>query len=185
MKKKITRLGTLVIRAYPSTLNILPQWISKLQIRKPKNHSKLSSSAERFTQNICACAKSQYNVQNRKYGRHNRCDTFKCCGSKNKPISTNIPYNGMMVKGSKTGNIKAPSPCRGNRMLRPLNHCQDITVYRYTELKLSLLLFDVFNMGNNDLSTTSEYDNHININFPLYHALNQDDLNTNLVDVGI
>ena len=87
-----------------------------------------------------------------------------------------------MVKGRKSGNTKAPSPCRQNRMLRALNHCQDITVCGSTKLKLSLLPFEELNMGNNHLSTNSEYDNRSSINFPLHHALNQVDLNTNLLD---
>ena len=32
-----------------------------------------------------------------------------------------------MVKGRNRNNNKPPSPCRQNRMLRALNHCQDIT----------------------------------------------------------
>ena len=37
-------------------------------------------------------------------------------------------------------------------------------------------------MDNDDLSTNSEYDNCPNTNFPLDHALNQVDWNTNLVN---
>ena len=37
-------------------------------------------------------------------------------------------------------------------------------------------------MDNDDLSTNSEYDNRFNINFPLHHAINQVDSNTNLID---
>ena len=40
-------------------------------------------------------------------------------------------------------------------------------------------------MDNGDLSTKSEYDNHYNINFSLHNALNQVDLNTDLIDEGI
>ena len=174
-KKKITRLGALVIRACWSTLNIFPQWISKPRIRKPKNHSNSSSDAGRFAQNLRACKKSRYNVWNCKSGRHNRRHTFNCRGSQYKPISTNIPYNGMMVNGRKSSNTKAPSPCRHNRVLHSLNHRQDITVRGSTKLKSSLLPFEEFNMGNNHLSTNSEYENRSNINFPLHHALNQVD----------
>ena len=67
-------------------------------------------------------------------------------------------------------------------MLRSLNYCQDITVHENTKLKSSLLPFDELNMGNGDLSTNSEYNNCFNINFPLHHALNQVDSDTNLVD---
>ena len=37
-------------------------------------------------------------------------------------------------------------------------------------------------MGNNDLSMNSEYNDCSNINFPFHHAVNQVDLNTNLLD---
>ena len=83
-----------------------------------------------------------------------------------------------MVKGRKSGSIKAPSPCRRNRMLHSLNQCQDITVCGYTKLKWSLFPFEELNTGNNDLSTNSEYDNRFNVNFPLHHALTQIDSNT-------
>ena len=36
-------------------------------------------------------------------------------------------------------------------------------------------------MENGDLLTKSEYDNHFNISFLLHHALNQVDLNMNLL----
>ena len=87
-----------------------------------------------------------------------------------------------MVKGRKRGNTKPPSPRRRNRMLRALNHRQDITVRGSTKLKSSLLPFEELNMGNDHLSTNSEYDNRSSINFPFYHALNQVDLNTDLLD---
>ena len=183
VKKNITHLGTSIVRVCQSTLNIFSQWISKPRIRKPKYHRKSSSGAERFAQNLCACKKSQYDVQNCKSGRHNRRHTFKCHRSQYKPISTNISYNGLMVKGRKRGNITKPSsPCRQDWMLHSLNHRQDITARENTKLKSSLLPFEELIMDNNDLSTQSEYDNCFNINFPLHHALNQVDLNTNLLD---
>ena len=37
-------------------------------------------------------------------------------------------------------------------------------------------------MDNGYLSTKTEYDNCSNVNFQLHHALNQVDLNTNLLD---
>ena len=77
-----------------------------------------------------------------------------------------------MVEGRNSGNTKAPSPCKQNQMLHSLNHCQDITVRDNTKLKSSLLPFEELNMGNNDLSTDSEYGNPSNINFPLHHVLN-------------
>ena len=87
-----------------------------------------------------------------------------------------------MVKGRKNDNTKAPSPCKRNLMLRSFNHHQDITVRENTRLKSSFLPFKELNMGNGDLSTNSKYDNCSKINFLLHHALNQVDLNTDLLD---
>ena len=87
-----------------------------------------------------------------------------------------------MVKERETSITKTPSPHKRNWMLRSLNHRQDIIVRENTKLKSSLLPFEELNMGNGDLSTNSEYNNPSNINFPLYHALNQVDSNTNLLD---
>ena len=87
-----------------------------------------------------------------------------------------------MIKGRKSSNTKASSPCRQNWMLCSLNHHQDVTVCGYTKLKLFLLHFEELNIGNDDLSTNSEYDNHSTFNFPFHHALNQVDSNTDLVD---
>ena len=58
MKKKITHLGTSIVKICRSTLNIIPQWISKPQIRKPKYHRKSSCSTGRFAQNLRTCKKS-------------------------------------------------------------------------------------------------------------------------------
>ena len=87
-----------------------------------------------------------------------------------------------MVKGKKSGITKDPSTRNRNQMLPSLNHRQYITVRETTKLKSSILLFEEFYMGNSDLSINSEYDKRSNINFPLHHALNQVDLNTNLLD---
>ena len=176
----MTHLGALIVRVFQSTLNIFPQWISKPQIRKPKNHRKSSSGAGRFAQNLRASKKSQYTVKNYTLGRQNRRCTFKYRRSRYKPISTNIPYSCLMVKGRKRGNSKDPSRCRQIWMICSLDHCQDITVHKNTKSKSSLWPFKELNISNSDLSTNSEYDNRSNINFPLHHALNQVDLNTDL-----
>ena len=87
-----------------------------------------------------------------------------------------------MVKGRKSGNTKAPSPCRRNRMFCALNHRQDITLCGSTKLNSSLLPFDELNMENNHLSTNLGYDKCSSINFPFHHALNQVDSSTDLLD---
>ena len=87
-----------------------------------------------------------------------------------------------MEKGRKRGNTKPPSPCRGKQMLCSLNHRQDIMARENIKLNSILLLFEELIMDNGDLSMKSEYDNCSNINFSLHYALNQVDLNTNLLD---
>ena len=171
-KNKNTCFGTSVAQVFWSTLNVISQWISKPRIKRPYKHRKASSGAGRFAQNLRACKKSQYDIRNCKSNRHSRRYTFKYCGSQSKPIFTNILYNGLIFKQRKKGNIKALSHCKWNRILRFLNHCQDITVHKNTKLKSSLLPFEELYMGSSDLSTNSEYDNRSNINFQLHHALN-------------
>ena len=87
-----------------------------------------------------------------------------------------------MAKGRKGGNSKIPYPCRQNMMFHSINYRQDSIVRGNTKLKSPLLPFNKLNMGNGDLSTNSIYYNCSNINFPLHHALNQIDSNTNLLD---
>ena len=87
----------------------------------------------------------------------------------------------MRIKGKDSGDTKNPSPRKQNWMLRSFNHDQNITVRENTKLKSSLLPSEVHNMGNGGLSTKSEYDDRSNTNFPLHPALNQVDLNTNLL----
>ena len=67
-------------------------------------------------------------------------------------------------------------------MLRSLNRHQDIMARANKKLKLSLVPFEEFIMNNGDLSTKSGYDNCSNINSLLQNALNQIDLNTDLLD---
>ena len=148
MKKKVTSLQTLVIQVYQSTLNIVPQWISKLCIWKHKNRSKASNGAEIFAHNLHACKKSRYNVWDCKSGRHNWCHTFERHNTQHKPSLTNIPYYGLKVKGRKNRKTKTPSPCWQNRTFRALNICQEV--------------------GNNHLSTDLGYDNYSCINFPFH-----------------
>ena len=88
----------------------------------------------------------------------------------------------MIVKGRNRGNTKPPSPRRRNRMLRALNHCQDIIVRASKRLKSSLLPFEELNIDINHLSMNSEYNNRFSANFSCHHAPKQVDLNTNLLD---
>ena len=99
-----------------------------------------------------------------------------------KPISTNIPCNGLTVKGRKRATTKPPFARRQNRMLCSLNYRHDITARENTNLKSSLLPFEELIINNGGLSTKSEYINCSNINFPLHNALNKVDLNTDLLD---
>ena len=108
-KKNIIHLGTSIVRVCRSTLNNFPQWISKPRIRKPNNHRKSSSGVGRFVQNLCTCKKSHYDIRNCKSRRHNRRHSFKCHRSRHTPIYTNIPYDGLTVKGRHKGITKPPS----------------------------------------------------------------------------
>ena len=87
-----------------------------------------------------------------------------------------------MVKGRKSSNTKAPSPCRRNWMLRALNLRQDVILRGSTNMKPSLLPFDELDIGNNRLWTNSGYDIRSCINFPFHRALNQVDSSTDLLD---
>ena len=101
LKNKITILQTSVIWVCETTSNIFPHWISKSRIRKHKNHSKASSGTGRFSHNLRACKKSRYNVWNYKSG--NTINVTLSYKSRHKPISTDIPYNDLKVKGRKNG----------------------------------------------------------------------------------
>ena len=161
-KKKVTHLGSSIVQVFRSTLNIIPQWISKPQIKRSFNHQKASSGAGQFALNLRICKNSHYNVQNCKSGRHNWRHSFKQHRPQYKAISTNIPYDGLKVKGRK--GYKAPSPCRQNLMLRATIRCQDDIICRSTRSKSSLLHFNELNINNNHLSTNSEYNDHSVLN---------------------
>ena len=106
LKNKITSLQISVIWVCWTTLNIFSHWISKPRIWNHKNHCKVSNGVERFSQSLCACKKSQYNVWYCKSGRHNRCQTFRCRNSQHQQTSINIPYNGLKVKGKIMAKLK-------------------------------------------------------------------------------
>ena len=174
-KRKVTHLGSSIAHVFRLTLNVIPQWISKPQIKRSYKHQKASSGAGRFALNLRICKKSHYDVQNCKSGRHNWHHSFKCHKPRYKPISTNISYNGLKVKGRKSYKNKAPSPRRQNWMLRAIICCQCDIIRRSTRFKLSLLHFNKLDIDNNHLSTNSEYDDYSGINFPLQFAINQVD----------
>ena len=88
----------------------------------------------------------------------------------------------MKVKGRKSYKNKAPSPCRRNRMLCAIIHCQDAIVCRSTRFMLSLLHFNKLDIDNNHVSTNLEYDDHFGINLPLQFTLNQVGYTSNLLD---
>ena len=120
LKKKVTSLPTSVIQVCQITLKIIPHLISKPNIRKHKNHIKVSNDAGKFAQNLRAWKKSQYN------GRHFQRHTFRRRKSNYKSTSTNIPSYGLKVKGVKNEKNKPPSPCRQILKLHVIKHCRDI-----------------------------------------------------------
>ena len=111
-KKKVTHLGSSIVQVFRSTLNVIPQWISKPRIKRSYKHRKISSGAGQFALNLRICKNSHYDVRNCKSGRHNRRHSFKRHRPRYKPISTNIPYDGLKVKGRK--DYKAPSHVEKN-----------------------------------------------------------------------
>ena len=179
-KKKVTHLGSSIVQVFWSTLNVIPQWISKLWIKRSFKHQKSSSGAGRFAVNLCICKNLHYDVQNCKSGRHNWRQSFKQHRSRYKPISTNIPYDGLTVKGSKS--YKVPSPCRRNRMVHANIRCQDNVICRSTRFKSSLVHFNKLNMNNNYFSINSKYNDHSVLDFPLQFTPNQVDSTTGLLD---
>ena len=70
-KKKVTHLGSSIVQVLQSTLNIIPRWISKPQIKKSIKHQKASSGARRLALNLRICKNSHYDVRNCKSGKHN------------------------------------------------------------------------------------------------------------------
>ena len=142
VKKKVTHLGTSIAQICQSTLNVIPQWISKPWIRKPNIHRKASSGAGRFAHNLRTYKKSHYDIRNCKSGRHNWQHSFKCHRSWHKPIYTNIPYDGLTVKGRHKRITKPPSPCRHNWMLCALNHQPHITNHTFTQVDSNTNLLD-------------------------------------------
>ena len=170
-KKKVTHLGSSIVQVFRSTLNIIPQWISKPRIKKSFKHQKASNGAGQFAINLRKCKYSHYNVRNCKSGRHNQRHSFKQHRLRHKPNPSNITYDGLKVKGRK--GYTSPSPCRQTRMLRANICCQDDIIRRSTRFKPSLLHFNEFDMNNNHLSTNSTYNDHSVLNFPLQFTPNQ------------
>ena len=175
LKKKITRLQTSIIRVYWSTLNIFPQWISKPYIQQHKNHSKLSSGAARFAQNLRTCKKSQYNVRNYKSGRHNQLHTFRPHNSQYKPSSNNILYYGLKNGGRKNRKTKSSSPRQQNRMLHTIKHYHNNSLWNCTRMIPPFLHFDKPNLYNGYIFMDPEYNDQLCF-------LNQVDFNTDLLD---
>ena len=180
-KKKVTHLGSSIVQVFQSTLNIIPQWISKpLRIEKSFKHRKASSGAGQFALSLLICKNSHYDVRNYKSGRHNRRHSFKQHRPQYKPIPSNITYDGLKVKGRKE--YTTPSPRRQIRMLHATICCQDDIIRRSTRFKSSLLHFNELDLNINHLSTNSEYNDHSILNFPLQFTPNQVDSTTDLLD---
>ena len=137
-----------MIQVCQTKLNIFPNWISKPRIRKHNNHSKRSSGAGRFAQNLRACKKSRYNVWNCKSGRHNRRHTFRRRNSRHKPTYSNISYHGLKVKGKKKENTKTPSPRQQNRILRAIKHRHNTSIQNSTRMIPPFLPFNGPNLCN-------------------------------------
>ena len=164
-KKKVTHLGSSIVQVFWSTLNIIPQWISKPRIKRSFKHQKSSSGTGQFALNLRICKNSHYDVRNCKSGRHNQWYSFKQHRPRYKSISINIPYHGIKDKGRK--DYTTLSPHRQNRMLHTTICCQDDIICRSTRFKLSLLHFNKLDINNNHLSANLECNDHSVLNYPL------------------
>ena len=179
-KKKVTHLGSSIVQVFRSTLNIIPQWISKPWIKRYFKHQKASSGAGQFAINLRKCKYPHYNVQNCKYCRHNQRHFLKQHRLRHKPSTSNITYDRLKIKERK--GYTSPSPRRETRMLNANIRYQDDSICRFTRFRPSLFHFNEFDMNNNHLSTNSTYDNHSILNFPLQFIPNQVDSTTDLLD---
>ena len=112
---------------YSTALNLSPEWISKRCLQKNKNHSKISSGAGRFSQNLHTCKKTLYNERNCKSGRHSQQHTSMNRKSQHKTITTDMPYMGLKVKARNESKAKLPSLHRQNQMICTINLRQDDT----------------------------------------------------------
>ena len=179
-KKKVTQLGSLIVQVFRSTLNIIPQWISKPWINKSFKHQKASNDAGQFAINLRKRKYLHYNVQNCKSGQHNWRHSFKHHRLRYNPCPSNITHDGLTVKANN-GYISS-SHCRQTRIRCANIYCQDDIIYRSTLLKSFLLYFNEFNMDNNHLSVNSTCNDHSILNFSLQFTPNQVDCTTNLLD---
>ena len=109
-------MSSSIVQVFRSTLNNIPQWISKPQIKRSFKHQKGSNGAGRFARSLHKCKNSQYDVRSCKSSRHNRRHSFKRHRPRHKSIPSNIAYDGLKVKERK--GYTSPSPCGQIRMLR-------------------------------------------------------------------
>ena len=109
-KKKVTHLGSSIVQVFRSTLNIIPQWISKPRIKKSFKHQKASNGAGQFAITLRKCKYSDYDLQNCKLGRHNKRHSFKQHSLRHKPCPSNNTYDGLTVKGQRKKRIYIPFP---------------------------------------------------------------------------
>ena len=96
-------------------------------------------------------------MRNYKSGRHNQRHTFRHSNSQYKPISTNIPYYDLKVKGKKNRKTKTPSPCQQNQMLHAIKHCHITSIWNSTRMIAPFLPFDGPNLGNDYTFTDPKY----------------------------
>ena len=151
-KKKVTHLGTSIVQVFQSTLNIIPQWISKPRIKKSFKHQKASNGAGRFAITLRKCKYSDYDLQNCKSGGQNKRHSFKEHSLQHRPCPFNNTYEGLTVKRRK--GYTTNSPHRQIRMVRANLSYQDDIIPRSTRFKSSPLHSNEFDMNNNHLSVS-------------------------------
>ena len=83
---KVTQLGTSIVQVFQSALKLIPEWISKPQIKRSFKHQKARNGEGLFAINLRKYKYSHYDVQNCKSGQHNKQHYFKRHRPKTQPV---------------------------------------------------------------------------------------------------
>ena len=102
--------------------------------------------------------------------------------SQNKNTSTDNPNLGLVVKGRNKGETKFSTPCRRNRIICAIHHCQNANCQEPTNISQHFLAYNKPDLCNGYKSKEPDYDDRFCINFPCHCVLRHILLDTNLLD---